>query len=128
MRGIGAAGVGGDFFETFILIFLALFLETVADSLDEKSVSELAGETFLGPSESVALVSELTVGLFLVSVSEAESLSESDEESDPGDAGRGTFLAGVLLGDSDSEPELELDDDSLDGCSAFLVAGLLTEF
>ena len=127
LRDSCAAGVDEDFLASFPLVLAAFALGSAAESLDEVSISELAGETFLGPSESVALVSELTRGLFLL-LSEDESLSDSDEESDSEDAGRGVFLAIELLDGSDSEPELEPEEDSLEDCPASLVAGLLTEF
>jgi hypothetical protein len=93
--------------------------------LDEVLEPELPGETFLGPSESVALVSELTTGFFLVSLSEDESLSDSEDDSESDDAGKGVFI-GIEFVESESESELDVEDESLDDCPAFAAPELST--
>ena len=106
----GSGGSGGDSSRLKVrrgLLLVFVCFDSASESLEEVESSEESSEgvIFLGPSDNVALVSELTTGFFLASSIE-DSLSDSDEGSESGsESGNGIFWAMESFEESESLSE-----------------------
>lgn len=99
----GSGGSGGESLRVAVVVTVFTTLVTfgsTSESEDESEESE--GDSFLGPSERVALVSEPTTAFFSSS-EESESLFDDSES----EAGSGVFLASELVEESESLSEEE---------------------
>jgi hypothetical protein len=113
----GVGGSGGESLRssvltTFLIVLVAIFgsSESLEDELEDKSSTD--DVNFLGPSESVALVSEpCTFGLTFFSG--VGDLSDSEEEVSESDSGKRTFWAIELVDESESESDSEGEEESL---------------
>ena len=93
----GSGGNGGESWRVVVAVTAVTTFAGFDSDSDSESLldddSEEEGVIFLGASESVALVSELTIG-FLFASSDEDSLSDSDEESElesDSESGNGVF-------------------------------------
>ena len=114
MTGVGGSGgesLRSSVLTTFLIVFVAIFgsSESLEDELEDKSSTDEVN--FLGPSESVALVSEPCT-FSLTFFSGVGDLSDSEEVSES-DSGKRTFWAIELVDESESESDSEGEEESL---------------
>jgi len=127
----GLGGNGGESLETGAEVVSETLegFESASESLDDEDESEGESEDegliFLGPSESVALVSELITTFLLIFLG-VGSLSESDEGSES-ELGKGTLVAADCpdAPESDSDEEVSLSEEML-AALLFLIFGVLS--